>query len=175
MLIVCGGLPGTGKTTLAKAAARKCAAVYLRIDTIEQSIRDSHVLREDVEEAGYITAYRVAADNLRLGLTVIADAVNALGIARDAWADVARDAGVAFVGVEIVCSDLAEHRKRVEARRPDIATLRAPTWQDVVDRIYEPWTAPHIVLDTAHRTVEEAETELMGRLRAAGLSGGIRN
>ncbi|NBC95586.1 MAG: AAA family ATPase, partial [Deinococcus-Thermus bacterium] len=34
-LIVLGGLPGTGKTTLARAAAAALGAVPLRIDTIE--------------------------------------------------------------------------------------------------------------------------------------------
>ncbi|HMC44045.1 MAG TPA: AAA family ATPase, partial [Caballeronia sp.] len=36
MLIALGGLPGTGKTTVAQTLARKLAAVYLRIDTLEQ-------------------------------------------------------------------------------------------------------------------------------------------
>jgi predicted kinase len=38
MLIAFGGLPGTGKTTVAQAVARKLAAVYLRIDTLELRI-----------------------------------------------------------------------------------------------------------------------------------------
>ena len=37
MLIVVGGLPATGKTTVSRAAARKPGAAYLRIDTIEQA------------------------------------------------------------------------------------------------------------------------------------------
>ena len=44
MLIAFGGLPGVGKTTLAKALAKRQAAVYLRIDTIEQAVRDGDVL-----------------------------------------------------------------------------------------------------------------------------------
>ena len=46
MLIIIGGLPGVGKTTLAKAAAREWEAVYLRVDTIEQALRFSETRKE---------------------------------------------------------------------------------------------------------------------------------
>ena len=39
MLIIFGGLPGSGKSTIARALALRLGAVYLRIDTIEQAIR----------------------------------------------------------------------------------------------------------------------------------------
>jgi predicted kinase len=38
ILIIFGGLPGTGKTTLAKALAHRLSAAYLRIDTVEQAM-----------------------------------------------------------------------------------------------------------------------------------------
>ena len=40
-LIIFSGLSATGKTTLASELARQMGAVYLRIDSIEQAIRDS--------------------------------------------------------------------------------------------------------------------------------------
>jgi 2-phosphoglycerate kinase len=69
MLIAFGGLPGTGKTTVAKSLARKLGAVYLRIDTLEQAFISSRNDAADIEPAGYQAAYAVADDNLRLGLT----------------------------------------------------------------------------------------------------------
>jgi len=56
MLIIFGGLPGTGKTTIARALAGRIGAVHVRVDTIEQSIRDADVLKADVGPAGYIVA-----------------------------------------------------------------------------------------------------------------------
>jgi hypothetical protein len=48
---------------------------------------------------GYVVAYRLAADNLRLGLDVIADSVNSIQTTRTAWKEVAESVGVAFVSV----------------------------------------------------------------------------
>lgn len=41
MLYIFAGLPGSGKSTLAKKLAQKLGATYLRIDTIEQGLRDT--------------------------------------------------------------------------------------------------------------------------------------
>jgi predicted kinase len=43
-LIIFGGLPGTGKTTLSRMLAERRGALYLRIDTIEQALRNSQAL-----------------------------------------------------------------------------------------------------------------------------------
>src|SRR5262245_49718709 len=60
MLIVFAGLPPTGKSTLARALAQARHATYLRIDTIEQTLRSLAPLAEDVGEAGYLVAYALA-------------------------------------------------------------------------------------------------------------------
>lgn len=39
-LFIFSGLPATGKTTLAQQLAKKTNTVYLRIDTVEQGLRD---------------------------------------------------------------------------------------------------------------------------------------
>ncbi len=153
MLIVFSGLPGTGKTTIARQVARQLAAVYLRIDSIEQSMRDAGW---PVEGEGYRAAYAIAEDNLCLGRTVIADCVNPWPLTRREWRAVADRTGVPALDVEIVCSDAAEHRRRVETRAADIAGHRLPTWQQVVDRDYRPWDGERIVIDTARLSVEQS-------------------
>ena len=135
--------------------ARQIGAVHLRIDSIEQSIRESGVVVRSLDDAGYRVAYALAEDNLNLGRTVIADSVNPWPITRDAWRAVAERARVGALEIEVTCSNVQEHRSRVETRTTDVPGLNLPTWQDVVDRDYRPWNRGRLVLDTTGHSVEE--------------------
>ena len=153
MLIVMSGLPGVGKTVISRELARATGGVHLRIDSIEQVLREAGWR---VEGEGYAVAYAVAIDNLALGRTVIADCVNPWPLTRSAWRAVAERAGVRCVEVEVVCSDSVEHRRRVEQRQPDIDGHQLPTWKDVVERDYRPWDGPRLVIDTGRSSVADS-------------------
>lgn len=162
MLIVFSGLPGAGKTVIARELARTIGAVHLRIDSIEQELRRAGYR---VEGEGYNVAYAVAEDNLRVGRTVIADCVNPWPLTRGAWRSVAERAGVAILDVEMVCSDVAEHRRRVETRERDIAGHALPAWEDVVERDYHAWDRDRLVVDTAASDVSGGVRAIVARLR----------
>ena len=160
MLIIFGGLPATGKTTLARDLATQLSATYLRIDTIEQALHESATMSQPIYDEGYRVAYAVAEDNLRLGRTVIADSVNPIRLSRDAWIGVAHRAHARAVEVEVICSNPQLHRQRVETRSADIGGLSLPTWEKVISRRYEPWEREHIMIDTAGQSVAESVEEL---------------
>jgi predicted kinase len=161
MLIVVGGLPGVGKTTIARELARSLAAVYVRIDSIEQALRNAGGI---VEGEGYAVAQAVAGDNLLIGHTVVADCVNPWPLTRDDWRAVGERIAVPVVEVEVVCSDPAEHRRRVESRVSDIAGHRVPTWQDVVERDYRAWDRQPLMIATARRSVSESVQAIVSAL-----------
>jgi len=160
-LIVFSGLPGTGKTTIAKAIAQKTGSVYLRIDSIEQAIRNAGVLAGNVGASGYQVANELALSNLRLGSSVVVDGVNPVADSRQAWQHVAKTAGVALLDVQVVCSDAAEHRRRVETRQTDVPGLVPPSWPSVLKHEYEPWLEPPFTLDTARLTPAAALAALL--------------
>ena len=165
-LIVFGGLPGTGKSTIAAMVARRLGASWLRIDAIEQAMRQSMGLGEDVGDAGYVVAYAIAEANLALGHSVIADCVNPLALTRSAWRAVAARAEAQIFEVELQCSVASEHRRRVEQRADDVEGLALPDWAAVAARRYEPWPEPHFIIDTAATTADEAASLIVA---ASGL------
>ena len=155
MLIILSGLPGVGKTAIARELALQIGAMHLRIDSIEQTMRTFRGVSGPLDDAGYRVAYVVAEDNLRIGLTVIADSVNPIQLTRDAWLEVAKRAKVSPFEIEIKCSDVEEHRRRVETRITDVPGLKLPTWEEVLAREYVPWNREHLVLDTAITSLDQ--------------------
>lgn len=149
MLVVVGGLPGAGKTTLARTIARELAAAYVRVDAVEAAMWRAGVDRaQPTGLAAYVVAHAVAEGSLAAGSAVVVDAVNPVEDARRGWRELAQRLDQPLRVIEVVCSDSREHRRRVERRRPDLEGHAVPTWDEVLARKYEPWTEPRLVVDT---------------------------
>jgi predicted kinase len=159
-LIIFSGLPGSGKSTLASRLASYLEASYLRIDTIEQGLKDVCGLSQ-IDGMGYRLSYRIAQENLLIGNTVIADSVNPWELTRKEWNNVAIEIGAQYLNIEIICSDKTEHQSRLKKRTQTIPGLKNPSWQEVIERDYHSWTMERIQLETAGKTIEEAFQELL--------------
>jgi len=153
MLLIFGGLPASGKSTISKGVATEPNAVHVRVDTIEQTLKNEGFNK--VYSEGYAIAYVIAADNLSLGSTVVADSVNSIKITRDAWRLVGESVGVPVIEIEIVCSDQEEHKRRIETRISNIERLAQPTWEEVLTQEYEPWIQEKYVIDSAGESPEK--------------------
>lgn len=163
-LIVFGGLPGTGKSSIARGLAGEIGAVWLRIDSIEQAIRESGVVPGSVDDAGYRVAYTVALDNLRVGRDIISDSVNPWMLTRNAWRDVGLRAGARVVEVETICTDIEEHRRRIETRASEVPGLILPDWQATIERDYHSWDRDHVTIDTARSSVAACIARVLAAL-----------
>ncbi|EIA3186077.1 MULTISPECIES: AAA family ATPase [Vibrio] len=162
MLYIFSGLPASGKSTLAKLLAAKTGAMYVRVDTVEQGLRD--LCSVEVEGEGYRLSYRIIRDNLELGISCISDSCNPIELTRHEWQTVAESVGTRFVNIEVSCSDSSEHELRVITRKSEVANLKLPDWKQVQNRYYEPWHYDVISIDTSGKSIDASFRELIEKL-----------
>ena len=147
-LIVLAGLPGTGKSELARELSRRIDSVWLRVDTIEASMLKAGVPRSfETGLAAYLVARDLGRDHLQLGRDVVVDAVNGVEAARRMWRELAEECASDRYVIEVTCSDAREHRRRVESRDPPTPPLPPPTWEEILNREYEDWREPTLRVD----------------------------
>jgi predicted kinase len=75
-LIVLSGLPGSGKSTRAEGLSRTLSMPIFSVDPIEAAMWRSGLARAQTGIAAYDVAITLADEHLRLGHSVIVDAVN---------------------------------------------------------------------------------------------------
>jgi predicted kinase len=153
VLIAMAGLPGAGKSSVAEGLASALAAPVVSVDPIEAALLRAGIERvQPTGYAAYVVAEAVAGGVLALGQTAIVDAVNAVEPARRQWRDLASRHRVRLAVIEVVCSDTALHRRRLEGRVRGIEGLDEPDWASVERRRaeYEPWTDRPLVLDSVN-------------------------
>lgn len=160
VLVMMSGLPGVGKSSLARALAVRLRAAVVSVDPIEDAmVRSGIPMSFETGVAAYEVGATVAVAQLRAGLPVIADAANLLEVGRDMWRAAAAPTGARMSVIEVVCSDQALHRRRLEARERGLTAYPEPSWHDVMRRAAgaDPWTVDRLVVDTVRPLDELVE------------------
>ncbi len=167
------GLPGSGKTTLARAVAEVLRRRGMRVEILDgDEVRkwlspEAGFSREDRERHLRRVAH-VARLLARNGVAVLCSFVSPYrGVRREAR-EIVESEGIPFVEVYAKCS-LEECMRRdpkglyKRALRGEIKHMTG------LDDPYEPPEAPEIVVDTESRAVEEGVETILSKLRELGL------
>ena len=163
MLVILGGLPATGKSTVASELNKGGAFSYVRIDALEQALRDSGEMQAcGVQGAGYMVGYAVAGNLLDGSNNVLVECVNPIEVTRAAWRDVAASHGAGLLEVELFCSDGKVHRARAESPTITVPGLTPPTWEEIEAREFEPWPADGLVPINEVSRIITVSTSLIG-------------
>jgi predicted kinase len=152
VLIATAGLPGTGKSRLARLLARDLGAVVLSIDPVEDAFLRAGAQHDGVTDRGaYLAVESVAEENLLLGNAVVVDAVNDHPYARQRWIDLATRTGTRCWFVEVYLTDESLHRERLESRGLEYPALAEPGGEVLAARAraLADWTDPRLRLDAS--------------------------
>ena len=166
-LIVLSGLPGSGKSVLAEGLSRSLSVPVFSIDPIEAAMWRGGLAKAQTGIAAYDVAIALADEHLRLGHSVIADAVNPVDAPRAAWRNLAAKYRAELRIIECICADEAVHRRRIEARVRSIDGMPEITWVRVLERRaeYEAWADARLTLDTSVEVPERLLAEALGYVR----------
>ncbi len=151
-IILFTGLPGVGKSTLAEAVASKLSLPIFSVDPIESAILQSGLTRSFTTGlAAYLVAETLAREQLKLGLSVVVDAVNPVQEARNMWRKLAEIFSANLHIIECTL-EASIHKRRIEERVRSLHGIPETTWERVetVREEYLPWQEDRLVLDTVN-------------------------
>jgi hypothetical protein len=157
ILVLVGGLPGTGKSTLASGLSTSTGWSFLRSDEVRQVVDSACKGRyaPEVVSAVYAALVCQAHKLLESGRGVILDASSINEDHRTLAACAAADTDSEFVQLRCTCSDPVDE-SRILARRAEglDASEATPEVRQVLARRADPWPAATVV-DTSDLTPDE--------------------
>lgn len=168
LLIITSGLPGSGKSTVAEGVAKKLKLPIFSVDPIESSIIKAGIGKSfKTGLAAYLVAETLADEQLKLGNSVIIDAVNAEEEGRDVWRGLAKKHGLSLIIIDVFVSDQALHKKRLEARVRNLHGFSEITWERVLERqkAFTLWKEPAVRPDSSDDLQANIE-KAIGYIRA---------
>jgi predicted kinase len=152
-LILFAGMPGSGKTTLARMVARHLCLPVLSKDRVQRVLRDHHLAAENTGD-GYYLILDMADEQLELGVSVILDATFPLDHFRMVASEIAVRHKAKFCPLYVTCSDDNIWRERMTDRAQYIPGWRPVGWDDVLRMrdYYQPWDNNAVILDSMNTT-----------------------
>lgn len=171
-LVAMRGLPGCGKSTVARALSRRLGWPLIDKDDVKDVL---HRQALDTGRLAYDVMLRVARRQLLQGLSVICDSPLIHPALYERAQRIAAESGATLAIVECVCSDEAIWRERIDGRK----TLNLPDHHQTDWAGFQayraalpketdyPITGPHLVADTI-RPLDQIVTEVINWLNDAG-------
>ena len=152
MLIIISGLPGTGKTTFARALAQQRDISHFNSDIIRTELGLRGQYDTTTKEKVYAQLEYRTSRTLQQGGDVVVDATFYKNQLRAPYIKMAADRSTPLKWIELK-ADEATIKQRVTAKREyseaDFEVYRK------IKKAYEPLSIPHLVLSSAQLSIEE--------------------
>lgn len=165
VLLLLSGLPGTGKSFLARRLAEALPFVIIESDVVRKILFPQPLYTAQESRWVHRTCHALMAKLLKRGVRVIYDATNLIEYHRELVYRIAQKAGARLVIVKTVAREEVA-QERLRARQEEARELSDADW-----RVYrrmasrqEQVSHPHLVIDTSE-DLEEAVAKVLRFIR----------
>ncbi|NIO20207.1 MAG: AAA family ATPase [Candidatus Aenigmarchaeota archaeon] len=149
MLYIVCGLPGTGKTTMAKKIADHTKSFVLNTDIIRKRIMEDPKYTEHEKELVYKLLFDMAEKFLATGKNVILDGTFYRKELRERAKEIAKKTKNKFKIIEIKCSEEIIRKVMKERKKKKIASDADFAVYKKMKKVFEPIREKHLVLNTS--------------------------
>jgi predicted kinase len=165
-LILIAGLPGTGKTTIAKEFVRQMRAISFDIDDVKRRVVPKDAVTEEIDPPEY--RYKYYAETIRKlpelfagsqNNTVIIDETFHLKDFREMWEEAARELNIRVLWIEVVCEEEAVKERLCVGKDRECHILgdKAYPMYCLFKDAFDPMNEPREVVDTCKDIVPQIQ------------------
>ena len=166
-LILFAGMPGSGKTTLARIIARRMNIPVFAKDRVQRVLRDHNLAAANTGD-GYYIILDMADELLSLGLSCIRDAPSPLHPSRTVARETPARHKSRFTAIYCYCSDDLVWQERMKERVQYVPGWKPVGWDDVLRmrEYYQPWNNNALFIDSL-RSPDENLPVVMDHIQQA--------
>lgn len=130
ILIIFKGLPGTGKTTLARKLEQELRWNQINRDDIKEQLLDEKGDMPDLGRQSYDIMWDTLEKNLADGKSIICDTNINHPLALQHFSRIQQNTNARIVVLECFCRDEEEHRRRLDSRKQmNLSSFWIDSWE----------------------------------------------
>jgi predicted kinase len=171
-LILIAGLPGVGKTTLAKEFVKQTNAVHFEIDEVKRKVVPKELVADTIDPPEY--RYQYYSETIRKlpelfsrsqSNMVVIDETFPLQVFRDMWQQAADYLNINLQWIEIVCAEdtVKDRLCAGKDRESHVLGDKAYPMYCMFKEMFEPFECTHEVVDTCKDITPQVE-RIVGKL-----------